>query len=216
MRCCRLILLLLMLLFTGCIVAAILLPIYRKDSNETVLTKYRVFFWFNESINVSGTPPSTLILRTYSFAILCQKARIFFIVMAILSVVAAAIAGVACLTLACWTMAGYNISLGVTSLLLTIFAMLFSVVVLAAAVFVFKTDFCVSEGMAYLQAPRTNGYRLGEGFFLLCIAVGGFLLLVVMQALCLCCDCRSRPVRSGRACDTKNDTSNLQNGGPYP
>ncbi|CAG9572084.1 hypothetical protein LMJF_16_0500 [Leishmania major strain Friedlin] len=209
MRCCRFLLLILMVLFTGCIIASILLPIFRKESNDTAQAKVNVFFWHNDSVVTTGTPPELLITRIYTRNLLCMKARVLFLLMSGLSVMAAAVAVVACLMLACWTTAGYSICISATSLVLSIFAMLFSIAVLAASTVVFKQDFCVNNTGTHLLAPQKNGYRLVEGFFLLCIAVGGFLFMFVTLVVCLCCECRSQPGSRGQHSSRKHDNSNL-------
>ncbi|CAC9474710.1 hypothetical protein, unknown function [Leishmania infantum JPCM5] len=212
---CRFILLILMVLFTGCIIASILLPIFRKESNDTDMAMRRVFFWYNETVRTSDSPPEDLIMRFYTRNLLCLKARALFLLMSALSLMAAGVAVVVCLMLACWTTAGYSICISVTSLVLSIFAMLFSMVVLAASTVVFKQDFCVNQTEAYLQAPQKNGYRLVEGFFLLCIAVGGFLLMFITLVVCLCCECRSRSQPCGQDHGRKTDSNNLPNSGAY-
>ncbi|CAJ1021138.1 hypothetical protein Q4I30_002460 [Leishmania utingensis] len=188
----RIIVLLLVITFTACMTCSILFPIFRKVTSDPVEARHTVRFWYKESTNTITSTGSSgeLIMRYYTHNLACQQARVLYVALSALSVAAAGISGVACLVIACWTTAGYNVSIGVVTLLLTSFAMASAVAVVGVTTYVYTHDFCVNDPTAFEKSPQRDGYHLAEGFILLCAAAGGFLLMVMIQVIGFCCGCQ--------------------------
>ncbi|KAG5508923.1 hypothetical protein GH5_06137 [Leishmania sp. Ghana 2012 LV757] len=185
MLCLRLFLLIFAICFTACVTCSILFPLFRLEITLEELNKTRltVYYWYNET--VSSVDGGSLIFRYYARDFTCTNQRIAHIAMSVLSVVAASMGGIAVLFLACWTLAGPHCCLGIIAYFAIFVAFVCSLVTLALSGYVYVTDFCGGDSLRKAQ------YKLVEGFALICIATGGYLILLFLGLIVLCCCCRA-------------------------
>lgn len=195
MLCCRVLLLVAVMLLTACMTCSILFPVLRKtetDTSGSVTTRETVYYWYwetsNSSTATSGTPAP--VRRRYTRDLDCDRARAFYTASSALSVSAAGLGGVTALVISCWSAAGFNYSIGVSALLLTFLTMACAVVVLAFTVYGYTNGFCDDDAQPIAGSTKEGGYKLVEGFILLCVAAGGLFLLTVAEAIGLCCCCQ--------------------------
>jgi hypothetical protein len=186
----RVFVLIILMLLTACATCAILFPVYRapKVTALDVTVKQTVFYWYSETSLVSST--STQITRIYSHEYACDAQRQYFLAMAALAVAGAGIGGLACMFTACWINAGRRIALGVVALILTFFAFACCVVVVSISAYVFVNGLCKGSTLE-MMSLKSGGYNLVEGFILMAVAAGGFLIMFVVEICGVCCStCR--------------------------
>ncbi|CAG9572083.1 conserved hypothetical protein [Leishmania major strain Friedlin] len=189
MKCCRVFVFVLLMLFTACATCSILFPVFRKVVAGTDTTN-TVYFWYRQSSTPAKETPDVEIVRTYSYHLQCLQGQVYYTVTAALSVAATAFIASSALLTACWINARYNDSLAVTSTFTSFISLACCGATLGLIVCTYMTTLCPGEKTQMLAA-KEDGYQLAEGFYLLCVATGGTLLcFVVGFALCcstLCC-----------------------------
>ncbi|KAG5508758.1 hypothetical protein JKF63_05256 [Porcisia hertigi] len=190
MLCYRLVVLIFVIVFTACMTCSIFFPVFRKTTtNGAIETREAVYYWYTESCAARAPgAPGKVIVRYYTRELLCPRARVFFIASSAISVAGAGIGAVACLVLACWTTAtgGHILHVGAASLTLTFITMACAGVTVGLVTHLFTNDFCLNDPVAFYRAPQKDGYRMVEGFGLLCTAAGGFFFMMVVLVFGLC------------------------------
>ncbi|CBZ25226.1 conserved hypothetical protein [Leishmania mexicana MHOM/GT/2001/U1103] len=189
MKCCRVFVFMLLMLFTACVTCSILFPVFRKVvvGNDTTNT---VYFWYRQSSTPIEGGDGVMMIRTYSYHLQCLQGQVYYTVMAALSVAATAFIASSALLTACWINASYNDGLAVTSTFMSFISLACCSATLGLTVCTYMTTLCPDEKTQILGA-KADGYKLAEGFYLLCVATGGALLCFIAGfALCcstLCC-----------------------------
>lgn len=180
--------LILLMLLSACATCAILFPIFRKPKTVTagVTSKDTIYYWYSEASLVSST--ATSITRVYSRDYSCKPEKNYFLASAALAVAGAGLGGLACMFMACWINAGRRAALGVVSLILTFFAFACCVVVVSLTAYLYVNAQCKDETPSKMTFKDDN-YKLVEGFILMAVAAGGFLIMFVVEIIGVCCTC---------------------------
>ncbi|KPI84709.1 hypothetical protein ABL78_6231 [Leptomonas seymouri] len=182
----RVIVLILLMLLSACATCAVLFPIYRKeieaaDGAEAKLTYY---YWYRQTSRSHGD--NVTIERIYSYDYSCSEERDYFIASSALSVAGAGLGGLACMFIACWVNAGRRPALGAIGFVFTFFAFACCGAVVGLTGFFFSEVKCDSADSSK-GSVRDQGYNLAEGTILMAAATGGFLILLFVQSIGLCC-----------------------------
>ncbi|KPA77833.1 hypothetical protein ABB37_06645 [Leptomonas pyrrhocoris] len=177
-----------LMLLTACATCANLFAIFRKPQLTVagVTTRDSYYYWYSELSAVG--PIETNTRRIYSRDFECEAEKNYFIASAALAVGGAGLGGLACVFMACWVSAGRRVALGVVSLLLTFFAFACCVVVVSLTSYLFVNAQC-KDGAADKKTFEQQDYMLVEGFILMAVAAGGFLIMLFVQLIGLCCMC---------------------------
>ncbi|CAJ1021135.1 hypothetical protein Q4I30_002459 [Leishmania utingensis] len=190
MKCCRVLVFILLLLFTACAVCSIVFPQFRKTVSNTTSTTDTVHFWYRQSSRSVADVQGVVMSRTYSYRLLCLQGQVYYTVAAALSVAAATFIGASTLFAACWISAYNNDGLFVTSTFMTFMSFTCSSATLGLMVYTYTTTLCPDEETQICAAKR-DGYAMAEGFYLLCTTtVGTFICFIIGFGLCcsvLCC-----------------------------
>ncbi|KAG5508751.1 hypothetical protein JKF63_05249 [Porcisia hertigi] len=185
MKVCRVFFLLLLVLATASATCSILFPQFRKTLDSERNDKKTVNFWYQQNSVTSPNDPDLLIRRTYSKKLLCPQARLYFTIMAALSVSGAGLLGLSVLFAACWINARNASCLSVVSTFLTICACVCYGATLGLVMYIRKLTLCGDDPSARL-ALQADGFFFAEGFYLLCVATGSAFISAI-TGLVLCC-----------------------------
>lgn len=181
----RVFVLIFLMLLTACATCSILFPIFRKPKSKVgnTTTKETVYYWYSETSHVDSV--STSIKRVYTRDYSCESEKNDYVASAALAVAGAGLGGLACMFVACWINAGYRAALGVISVILTFLAFACCIVVVSLSAYLFVNVPCKSDSVT--ESVKQRDYKLVEGFILMAIAAGGFLIMMVVQIIGLCC-----------------------------
>ncbi|KAG5508753.1 hypothetical protein JKF63_05251 [Porcisia hertigi] len=185
MKVCRVFFVLLLVLAAASATCSILFPQFRKTLDSGRNDKKTVNFWYQQRSISSPTTPEFIITRTYSKDLPCPQARLYFTIMAALSVSGAGLLGLSVLFAACWINARNAIALPVVSTSLTFCACVFYGAILGLVVYIRKLTLCGDDPSARL-ALQADGFFFAEGFYLLCVATGSAFISAI-TGLVLCC-----------------------------
>ncbi|KAG5508749.1 hypothetical protein JKF63_05247 [Porcisia hertigi] len=185
MKVCRVFFVLLLVLAAASATCSILFPQFRKTEGPEGNTKKTVYFWYQQNSSASPNAPNSEITRTYSKDLPCPQARLYFTIMAALSVSGAGLLGLSVLFAACWINARNAIALPVVSTFLTICACFCYGAILGLVVYTRKLTLCGDDPSARL-ALQADGFFFAEGFYLLCVATGSAFISAI-TGLVLCC-----------------------------
>ncbi|KPI84707.1 hypothetical protein ABL78_6229 [Leptomonas seymouri] len=196
----RIIVVFLLAVSTACMVCSCLFPIFRSDSNGPSSKVSAYYYWYRE-LGLPAVSGVRTIERAETRSLeSCDQ--VYFLTASILAVAAAAFGGLATLLGAAWVPVVYNVSVGVTVFLLTFIAFACSAVVVCFMSLLFAVDFSQKGECGHFTSSAHFEYNLVEGFYLLCIAVAGFLGLTITQAIGFCCGCQ---VRRPERCDDSSE-----------
>lgn len=191
----------LLAMFTACVTCSILFPIFRTtvtdtSGSETYITYY---YWYLEE-SVRAPTGMWTVHRIYTRDIACQQMHDYYIWASSLSVASAGLGGLATLLGAAWISVGYSAGLSSLIFVLTFISFACSGSVVGLMAYAYCNDFCASSRTSAARAPQAAGFNIVEGYILLCVAVGGFAVLLLTQAIGFCCGCQTgkRPVRAAQ------------------
>ncbi|KAG5508757.1 hypothetical protein JKF63_05255 [Porcisia hertigi] len=192
MKACRVFFLLLLVLAAASATCSILFPQFRKTEGPEGNTKKTVYFWYQQLSFPSPNAPDSIIVRIYSQNLPCSQARLYFTIMAALSVSGAAFLGISVLFAACWINARNASCLSVVSTFLTICACVCYGATLGLVVYTCRLTLCGDDTLGRL-ALQADGYSFAEGFYLLCVATGSaFISAITGLVLCCIAVCRGK------------------------
>ncbi|KAG5508756.1 hypothetical protein JKF63_05254 [Porcisia hertigi] len=192
MKVCRVFFLLLLVLAAASATCSILFPQFRKTLDSERNDKKTVNFWYQQISVTSPNDPYLIITRTYSKDLLCSQARLYFTIMAALSVSGAGLLGLSVLFAACWINARNASCLSVVSTFLTICACICYGATLGLVVYIHKLTLCGDDTLGRL-ALQADGFSFAEGFYLLCVATGSaFISAITGLVLCCIAVCRGK------------------------
>lgn len=196
---CRTFTLLFLMCVTACGVCSSLFPLFRRSYDVNILTPPQpvsstynrrevIYYWYAEN-TTGGSYPSLNYSRSYNSARKCDTTRTYFVASAALSTAGAGLAGIATIMSAAWIYAGFDSCLHSFIVFVTFLAFACYLVTLALVCYLYLNDTCsngVNHAVAFKNASPQ--FHLVEGFILMCIATGGLLIVLVLEALsfCLC------------------------------
>lgn len=190
---CRVALVGLAMLCTACAVCGLYFPVYHREfGSSTIKTTYTVYYWYADSSVMIGGEP--VVTRQYVRNASSGQVRALYLLGFSLAVAGAALGGLTCVSLSCWTCAGYSPCLASG----TDFVAFMSFLCCGGAMAVSAALFCTTSyemllGDNSVATPyNQEGFHLREGFALMVAATGGFLIL----SFCVCfVKCLSKPQR---------------------
>lgn len=188
MACCRVVVFLLLVIFTAAGVCSIFFPFF-KPSGDNATYPNSVYLWYEESVTsyTSAGMNGSQIIRYYNNDKTCESTRTLSTAAAALAVAGCGIAGLATLMASTYICAGFRPCLCVCITLFSLIACLcFAAVVAITAAFYTKT-FCTGKAEVVIPLKDAN-YNIVEGFILACVAAGGCLIAFFFTALS--CGCR--------------------------
>ncbi|KPA77828.1 hypothetical protein ABB37_06642 [Leptomonas pyrrhocoris] len=183
MICTRVLLCILMMLFTACGVCAALFPLMRRTGRDDAShkVKYEVYLWYTES---KYTDAKTHVYeRIYHRQRNCGEFRTAAVAGAALDVVGCGVGAIACILAAVHICARVKFHLCCTLMVLCFVAFATLVASLATVVFTFRGDSCPNDTANAMRSFHGQDYKLVEGFILLCIAAGGFFITTFLEML---------------------------------
>ncbi|GET87403.1 hypothetical protein, conserved [Leishmania tarentolae] len=184
MKCCRIFICILLLIFTACAVCSILFPVFKREADDGK-TVDAVYLFYRQSSTPMQQAHGVTIARTYSYNLQCPQGQVYYTVAAALSVAGATFLGFAVLFTACWINARYKDGLSVTSTFMTFISLACLMGTLSLVVFTYLRTLCGGEVTQILAAEK-DGYKLAGGFYLLCVTTAGALLCFLI-GFALCC-----------------------------
>lgn len=149
-----------------------------------------VYYWYTEN-TTAGSYPTLSYTREYNSARACDTSKMYFVVASALSTAGTSLAGIACMMSAAWIYAGFDSCLHSFILFVTFLSFACYVVTVALVAFLYTNDTCKdSVDRATALKNASPKFNIVEGFILLCVAAGGTLVAMILEALsfCVCTD----------------------------
>lgn len=172
MRCIRVFVFILLLVFTACATCSSLFPLFSKTTNGT---KQSVYFWYRESSSKDATKTHTII-RTYNRDAACDKFKLFYTVCGALAAAGAAFGGIATLMSLAHIYIRPKCCMCFGIIMMAFLAFACFVVCVALTTVSYTTDSCSTS-----EPKLKDNYNIVEGFGLMCAAAGGFLISFIFE-----------------------------------
>jgi hypothetical protein len=181
MICMRVILCILMMLLTACGVCAALFPLMRKNATDSTgrKVKHEVYLWYTETKYTEAH--KHYYDRVYVRDIACGEFRTTSVAGAALNVAGCGLGAIVSIIAAAHVCTRVKFNLCCTLMVLCFVTFGAFMASLATVVFVYRGHGCVNAANGGHPGYHAQDYKLVEGFILLCVATGGFFIMVFLE-----------------------------------
>lgn len=198
MICCRLIVMILLFVFTATATVGQLFPqlVAKHEAAAGIIEgTENINFWSTDlSVTnaaltaLAGSAKVRLTMETRSEPFGCKEARTYFLVMSILSIVAAALGFISFILSIFHFYVFSKYALCVPIFVLVFLAFACDVVCLALIAYSYANPICKGDNLFVLPSGsyqdmsfKTMGFDLKAGFGLICASAGGFLIIFILE-----------------------------------
>ncbi|CAD2212687.1 Amastin surface glycoprotein, putative [Angomonas deanei] len=172
--CVRVIVFLLLVIFTAAGTCSLLFPLFRKEENDV---KYQVFFWYREVITHTKTLDS--VERINNKQIECKKAKDFYTASAALAVAGTGLGGLATFVSFGYLFVRRSCCMALMLVILTFLSFACFTADVGMIASSYTQDAC--KDMPMYNKLKDQDLDIVEAFGLMCAAAGGYLIIFVLS-----------------------------------